>query len=248
MKVNSVANALAVLRRLAAAKSPEGVNVIARGVGVSPSSCFNILKTLTAEEFAHFDPVRKTYTLGPGAVDLAIAALDPDGSFLRTRPFLEEVARAFGVTCGLWRRVGERMILLGAAEGLAVAQIRFTPGQRLPLMSGAMGRCVAASSDLREEDMAQAIDKLQWHARPKLDRYLSEVRTAAQHGYAVDDGDFLQGITSVAAPIVSRDGALAHCIVATTFKGRFDREELRELGRAVRAAGEAAAPLLGALR
>ena len=103
-----MANALAVLRRLATADRPEGVSAIARNIGISPSSCFNILKTLAAEDFAQFDQEHKTYTLGAGAVDLAIAALDPEAGFLRTRPILENLAREFGVTCGLWRRATRR--------------------------------------------------------------------------------------------------------------------------------------------
>jgi DNA-binding IclR family transcriptional regulator len=248
IKVNSVANALAVLRRLATADRPEGVSAIARNIGISPSSCFNILKTLTTEEFAQFDTDAKTYTLGAGAVDLAIAALDPEAGFLRSRPILEGVAREFEVTCGLWRRSGDRLILLGAAENQGIARIRFTPGQRLPLMIGAMGRCVAARSGIPESELAQSIGALKWHDTPKFDRYLSDVRHAAVNGYAIDDGDFLLGITSIAAPVISREGALSHCIAATTFKGRFNREELRQLGVAVRKAAEAAAPLLGSIR
>ena len=248
VKVGSVVNALAVLRRLATTDRAEGVNAIARSVGISPSSCFNILKTLVAEEFAQFDPADKSYTLGPGAVDLALAALDPEAGFMRTRPVLDGVAREFGVTCGLWRRVGERLILLGTAENQDIARIRFMPGQRLPLMSGAMGRCVAAVSGLSDAELAEAIAGLEWHARPKPERYLADVRAAATQGYAVDDGDFLLGITSVAAPVMSREGAAGHCIVATTFKGRLDRQGLRALGEALRTAAEAAAPLLGSVR
>jgi DNA-binding IclR family transcriptional regulator len=248
VRVNSVANALAVLRRLANADRPEGVNAIARNVGISASSCFNILKTLAAEDFAQFDRVHKTYTLGAGAVDLAIAALDPEAGFLRTRSILEGIAREFGVTCGLWRRVGDRLVLLGTVEDQAIARIRFTPGHRLPLMIGAMGRCIAARSNIPESELAETIQSLHWHSAPKLDRYLTEIRQAATNGYGIDDGDFLLGITSVAAPIISREGALTHCIAATTFKERFDREELRTLGRAVRAAAEAIAPLLGSIR
>lgn len=248
IKVNSVANALAVLRRLATADRPEGVSAIARNIGISPSSCFNILKTLTTEEFVQFDTENKTYTLGAGAVDLAIAALDPEAGFLRTRPVLEGIAREFRVTCGLWRRNNDRLILLGTAESEEVARIRFTPGQRLPAMIGAMGRCIAARSGMPEGELAEAISVLTWNETPRFDRYLAEVRAASVNGYAIDDGSYLLGITSVAAPIISREGALTHCIAATTFKGRFDRDELRTLGKAVAKAATATAPLLGSIR
>jgi DNA-binding IclR family transcriptional regulator len=77
---------------------------------------------------------------------------------------------------------------------------------------------------------------------------LSEVRQAAVNGFAIDDGNFLHGITSVAAPVLSREGSLTHCVAATTFKGRFDSKGLRTLGQAVKKASEAAGGLLGSVR
>lgn len=248
VKVNSVVKAVGVLRHLARSHAPEGVNAIARHVGINPSSCFNILKTLAHEDFVLFDKETKTYSLGVGVVDLALAALDPEAGYLRTRPILERLAREYGVTVGLWRRQGDRLILLGAAESEDIARIRLTPGNRLPALIGAMGRCIVARSGMGEAEIAKSIERLKWADRPRLDRYLSEVRVAAVEGYAIDDGNFLQGITSIASPVVSREGSITHCLAATTFKGRFDASGLKQLGIAVREACELALPLLGSVR
>ena len=47
--VESVRTAITILRFVASQSKSFGVNAIAREVGVSPSSCFNIVKTLTLE-------------------------------------------------------------------------------------------------------------------------------------------------------------------------------------------------------
>ena len=52
MTVGSVVQALAILRHLSEASKPLGVTAVARALGISPSSCFNLLKTLVAEDFA----------------------------------------------------------------------------------------------------------------------------------------------------------------------------------------------------
>jgi DNA-binding IclR family transcriptional regulator len=249
IRVNSVANALAVLRYLAANERPEGVSTIARVTEISPSSCFNILKTLVMEDFAQFDLERKTYTLGPAAIDLAIAALDPEAGFVRVRPILEELARTHRVTVGLWRRTSaERLTLIGAVESGDIVGIRLRTGQRLPMMIGAMGRCIAARSGMSETEMAKQLSAMNWSEPPKLDRYLTEVRQAGKNGFAIDDGNFLQGITSVAGAVLSKEEAVTHCIAATTFHGRFDTRELRALGCAVRTAADEVGRLLGGLR
>lgn len=248
-KVRSVSNALAVLRRLAeSTHRPEGVSAIARNVNMSPSSCFNILKTLTAEGFVLFDSEMKTYTLGAGAVDLAVAALDPEADFPRTRHILEGIARDFGVTCGLWHRVGDRLILLGAVEGQEITRIRFSAGVRIPSRIGAMGRCIAAFDGIAEDEIARYLPTLKWDSPPKLKRYLTEVKTAAVNGFAIDEGNFFHGVSSVAAPIIGREGTVTHCMAATTFKGRYDVEGLRTLGRVLIDACETARTLLGGAR
>lgn len=247
-KVNSVIKAMGILRHLAHAQLPEGVNAIARQVGINPSSCFNILKTLAHEDFVRFDRETKTYSLGVAVIDLAVSALDPDAGFLRTRPILERFARENGVTCGLWRRQGDRLILLGTAESEAFARIRFTPGNRLPMYIGAMGRCIIARAGMDEAEIDKAITSLKWASTPKLSHYLAEVRAAGVEGYAIDDGDFLQGVTSIAAPVISREGAITHCVAATTFKGHLDTAALSRLGQAVKKAAEKATPLLWSVR
>jgi DNA-binding IclR family transcriptional regulator len=247
-KVNSVIKAMGILRHLAHSQQPEGVNAIARQVGINPSSCFNILKTLAHEDFVRFDKDTKTYSLGVGIIDLAVSALDPDAGFLRTRPILERVAREHSVTCGLWRRQGDRLILLGAAESEGFARIRFSPGNRLPMYIGAMGRVIIARSGMDEAEVDKALTSLKWASAPKLSRYLAEIRKASVEGYAVDDGNFLQGITSVAAPVISREGSITHCIAATTFKGNLDTTGLAQLGAAVKKASEKATPLLWSVR
>ena len=70
-KVGSITHAFAILRHLSTATAPEGVTTIARSLGISPSSCFNILKTLAAEEYVDFNPQTKAYTLGWAPVVLA---------------------------------------------------------------------------------------------------------------------------------------------------------------------------------
>ncbi|GGC02482.1 transcriptional regulator [Novosphingobium endophyticum] len=247
-KVNSVVKAIGILRHLAQTQLPEGVNAIARQVGINPSSCFNILKTLASEEFVRFDKETKTYSLGVGVIDLAVSALDPDAGFQRTRPILERLAREHGVTCGLWRKQEDRLILLGTAESESFARIRFTPGNRLPMYIGAMGRCFIARAGMGEAEIDKTIASLKWASAPPLSRYLGEVRRAAVAGYAVDDGDFLQGITSVATPLISREGSITHCIAATTFKGHLDTAGLKRLGEAVKKASEKATPLLWSVR
>src|SRR5690606_8876200 len=45
-EVGAVVHAMRILRHLAATPSPQGVAAVARGTGISPSTCFGILRTM----------------------------------------------------------------------------------------------------------------------------------------------------------------------------------------------------------
>ncbi|MFC7608066.1 helix-turn-helix domain-containing protein [Teichococcus aestuarii] len=62
--VGAVIHAIRILQHLAGATGPLGVAAVARGTGISPSTCFNILRTLTRARFVAFRDSDKTYTLG----------------------------------------------------------------------------------------------------------------------------------------------------------------------------------------
>src|SRR3546814_11551882 len=69
--VGAVVNAAAILRHLGASEEPQGVTAIAQALSLSASSCFNILRTLAAEDLVGFDSRRKLYSLGLGLYDIA---------------------------------------------------------------------------------------------------------------------------------------------------------------------------------
>lgn len=222
-RVGSVQAAIAILRHLEKAGAAMGVNALSRTLDISPSSCFLLLKTLADEQFLDFDPATKRYSLGPGAIALGRSAIDPARSFALARTKLEEVAAAHDVTVGLWRlRLSEQLIAVGVAESEATTRIHITVGQRMPIASGAAGRCALAFSKNDGQSVAQRIAAVRWANTPDLDTYLRDLATTRERGWAIDEGDFLQGVTTIAAPVLNRDGALELCLAATMFNGQHD--------------------------
>ena len=91
-RVGSVTSTIAILRLLATVDQPIGVNAIARRLELTPSSCFNILKTLVEEDFVNCDPETKAYSLGGGVIAIARRALDPAEAFELVRARAEDSA------------------------------------------------------------------------------------------------------------------------------------------------------------
>lgn len=232
--VGSIVAAAGILRLLALQNEPLGVNAIARRNGLSPSSCFNILKTLVAEGFADFDPVSKTYSLGVTPVFLARRALNAEQALRLATPHLQNMAANYHCVSSLWKIVPkDRLMLLGLFDSRSVMNIHIEVGQRLPSFVGAMGRCVAASSSLDRGALKVAFDRLSWQKKPTFESYLADVNMARERGWAVDADNFALGVTTVAAAITDRNDTAHYCISNILFSGQAEAAILNEIGAEV---------------
>ena len=234
-RVGSVASAVAILRHLATHPDGAGVVAIARDLGLSPSSCFNVLRTLAAEEFVEFDPKTKIYSLGIGAHVIGRAALDPRAAFHGMRPRLEALADKFRVTAALLGlRRNDRFVIIGFTYCAdAATHIHLTVGHRLPLLIGAAGRCAAAAFEFDDAVLERLLRKVEWATEPTLEEYKASLAFNRTHGWAVDRDGFLNGVTTVAAPVLDQQGRLQFCVSCSTFSGQHSEDEMLALGEAV---------------
>jgi len=233
--VGSIVHAVSILNFLSETEEGPGVTVIANALGISPSSCFNILKTLVAQEFIEFDPRGKTYSIGLGVVNLARRALNRNNIFPLVRSQLQACADEFGLAAGLWRLTRlDRLVLVGLAETEETTRIHLTIGQRLPMLAGAVGRCVAASSTMSRPDIGKHFKNIRWQKPITLTGYLDQVRAVKDRGWAVDADQYMRGVTTVAAAVTDDTGNVRFCLSGTVFSGRHGPEAITKIGERLR--------------
>lgn len=244
--VGAVSNAIALLRSLVAQEAPSGVNTLARAAKVSPSTSFNILKTLAAEGLVDFDPVAKTYSPGAGLFALAMQGADDRGAFARCASLLEDFAQTRGATVTLWRVTPfDKLVLVGIAESKSATRIQMTVGYRLPMLVGAGGRCIAYVLGLTRADIAPQFAELRWDNPVTLTTYLREVEQSAKRGWALDDGDLFGGITTVSVPVVDRNGRPVFIVNCSFFRLQRTKAELATVGKDLKALAPRLAAELG---
>lgn len=233
-KVNTVGQTLALLRFLADAQMPLGVNAISRELNFAPSSCFRILKQLAEEGYAQFDARTKCYSLGSSAVMLARRSLDPSNTFALILPSLTDFVTRTQASVGFWRRIDrDRIVLAGFVESPNPMRIHMSIGQRLPLFIGAVGRAFAAELGLTDDEIRSEQGKLRWQVAPDTTEYCREVKLCRRTGYAVDDGNFAPGVTTVACVLNDAMGGLNYGLSAIRIAGQTDPAKIRELGEAL---------------
>lgn len=233
--VGSIVNAVAILRHLGASNEPLGVTAVASALGISPSSSFNILRTLVAEGLVEFDPRKKTYALGLGTYDLARMALARSQVFQIAQPRLQDLAKHYSVTGALWRIANDqRIVLVGLAESDAPVRIQFQIAQRAPVLTGASGRCYSATHRLSRAEITRRRGEIAGHRKVSVDEYLAEVEMVHKRGWAEDRDGLMQGVTSVAAPVIDESGAMRYSVAAALFTGQHSPETVDLIGRETR--------------
>ena len=207
-----------------------GVNAIARAIKRTPSSCFNILKTLVAEQVVEFDCDTKAYYLGRGMGVIARHAMDPNATYTWMRHRIERLADDWSLTVALWRVVHDsRLVLIGYTTAATSLRIHLTIGQRQPLLAGATGQCIAALSTMSDEQIAAAFPELRWDDPPTLSEYMHQIDQARLRNWGFDDGRFQRGVTSIATSIVDGTNRICYCLSATMFAGQLPTDKLHDL-------------------
>ena len=90
--VKPVVNAIRILRLLSQAGRPERAVDIARQLDINPSTCFNILRTLAAEDMVEFNAMSKRYSAGLGLARLVEQFVTQGQKIQLAKPLLESFA------------------------------------------------------------------------------------------------------------------------------------------------------------
>jgi DNA-binding IclR family transcriptional regulator len=214
-KAPAISRAAAVLRLLGKSDRPLGVQAIARELGLVPSTCLYVLRALAAEELVSFDPDTKRYALEAGVLTLARHWLRRNRFTDIAQPALDRIAAEFGVTMLGVQIVGlDHIIVVAVAQSGQNFQLSAQVGTRFPALISATGRCIAAFEDHPEAELRSRFTKLRWDDPPTFEEWKSQVARTRSQGFAVDPGNYMAGVTVIAAPIHRSATRLSHALVA----------------------------------
>ncbi|UGR23406.1 IclR family transcriptional regulator [Pseudomonas aeruginosa] len=231
--VGAVVNAIQILRHLAHADGPQGVAAIARAAGISPSSAFNILRTLSNERLTSFDDAGKTYQLGLGLSELAVGFVGRSYADL-IQPELERLSLAHHILIALWQVTDDAHIRVIALAAPPVAHVNVAVGTRLPELVGAAGRCIAGLRELPEDELRRRLTRVRWENPPSFERYQAEATEAVERGWAIDQEHLYRGVSMVASAITDRDGQPRFAISAIGISAQHQPDDLERIGTSLR--------------
>ncbi len=211
-RVPAVDKCFSVLHLLAGSKKPLSISHISRKLGVSKSTVFNLVHTLTdlcvLEQRADgkFGFGTQLYVLGRAAGSQAEL-------IMTVRPYLEEISRSSNFSAFFGIRSDLKVVIVDKMDAAVELRVSSDVGMRLPLHAGASGMALLAQlseAELDELLVRMPLEKFTsktYIKKNELKRAVMEVR---EKGVAVDIGGYIEGIVGLAVPLnVNRPGVQA---------------------------------------
>lgn len=245
-KAPAIARAAAILRLLGRSETPLGVNAIARALGLVPSTCLYVLRALAEEELVAFNPDTKRYSLDAGVLTLARGWLRQNQFADVAQPLIDRLARDHGVTMLAVQIVGlEHIVVVATAQGGANFQLSAQVGSRFPALISATGRCIAAFGGYPPDELQSRFALLRWDKPPSYADWLEQVAQTRTQGYGVDAGNYIAGVTVIAAAVRTGVHRPTHALVAVGISGAVDRAGVAIIGQKLDEASQTIIERLG---
>ena len=246
-KAPAISRAAAVLRLLGKSEMPLPLQVIARELGLVPSTCLYVLRALVAEELVAFDPDTKRYALEAGVLTLARQWLRRDRFADLAQPALARISQQFGLTMLGVQIFGlDHIVVVAMNQSSQHFQLSTQIGSRFPALISATGRLIAAYGNYPDADLRARFDTLRWDDPPGFTQWQEQVAQAGAQGFAVDVGNYISGVTVLAAPVwTAKSRRPSHALVATGIGSALRGDNLVACSEAMRAAGLALSQQLG---
>ena len=203
---------------------------IVEATGFAKATVHRILQTLLDYKMVTLTSAGE-YIPGSSALKLAGTALSSIDISEIANPFLEQLAATTGHTVHLAALNHNEAIYVGKRNGATPYHIPSGIGERLPLHSTAIGKCLMADQT-SEEVTNYAVDNglraLTPNTITKLDAYLEELERIRNRGYSFDNEENVPGIRCIGAPVFGLRGEATYGVSMTALAMEKTIEEMEK--------------------
>ncbi|MDG4674823.1 IclR family transcriptional regulator [Shinella sp. 838] len=213
--VRSVLRAAAVIEAIGS--GAKGVTAIAEQIGLSKGTVFDLLKTLEMAGFVRQSQEGDAYQLGPVLLRLAAVGLSQVDLVAVAAPHLQALSDDTGEICHLGRRDGFSVVYLHRAKSqhlVRMLDLNSLVGARSPLHCTSMGKIALAHMTDEEFEDFLVMPREAYTERTITDpaALQAERERVREQGYALNLGEYEEGVHSVAVPLRTSSGSVRHGI------------------------------------
>lgn len=232
----AVTKALAILR-LAATGPSVGPTSVAKVLHVDKSTGSRLIRTLTDEGFLTPQDDGRGWCLGPAVLELAASIhrrIDLQQLALDEMTRLRDLT---GETVSLQTRVGNIRVCVAQVPSLHPIRWVIEVGESRPLTAGSSAKILLAGmpiAELRRLLQRAQFNRFTPHTLGR-DELLAEVNSVRMNGYAINDGERVDGVSGLAVPLRNSSSETIGALAVSGPQARWTRSRMMEYLNAVSA-------------
>jgi IclR family KDG regulon transcriptional repressor len=200
--IQSVSHALDVLEQFTGEADELGVTELSKRLKLHKNNVFRLLATLEARGYIEQNKTTENYRLSIRCLRLGQRFITQVGLLRQARPVLIQVAKTSRETAFIAVMRNNSVVPLDAVEADQPVRLASRIGEFLPLHSTAVGKLHLAFADeeLRSA-LPETLQKFTEKTLVDLQVLTQQLNKIVENGYAVDLGEHIEDVRSVAVPV-----------------------------------------------
>ena len=233
-ETQSISRAIAILDCFRDIQPELGVREIARQVELHPSTVGRLLVTLTSLGILNQDKDTQKYRMGSKVLRWGAVYTSNMDLRLEARPYMEELHKQTKETIHLDIPDGTTRICIERVESSQSLRWVARIGERKPYYASAGGKVMLAyfSPTLQSEILKnEPIEQLTAKTTTNLKLLKQEFDLIRDRGYSISEGERVEGVSCVAAPIFDASNKIIGAITISGPTTRFSAKKIQEYGQ-----------------
>ncbi|MBG9980336.1 IclR family transcriptional regulator [Facklamia sp. DSM 111018] len=245
--LDSVSNALRILKSYSHSQPVKRVNDIAKELNVSKSTASRLVKTLAAEGFLTKDTESAGYRLGKMTLTLGGIFANSNEIYREMGPVLNEIVSETKESAHLAVIIEKELVYLMKYVGPYYADTKIDIGETNPLHATSSGKVLLAYGDSNRinEIKKEGLDAYTEHTITNPILFEKELLKIRRNGYAVSMEEYTYHNFSIAAPVFNIDGEVVCAIGMAAPTSRLKQNKLPNLIKIIVNGSKIASELLG---
>jgi DNA-binding IclR family transcriptional regulator len=190
-----------------------GITELGDALDLPPSTVHGIVKSLAAHGLVTKEPNGSRYMLGPALLRLSSVYLDTLDVRVRAMRWTQELSRRTGLAVRLGVELFDEVIIIHHNSRPDGSQQMLETGISIPVHASALGKVLLTyNTDQAKSVLAHPLRPLTGDTITDPDQLRLDLNEVAQVGLAFERDEAVIGESSVAAPVVDRDGQVIAAI------------------------------------
>jgi IclR family KDG regulon transcriptional repressor len=227
--IQSVSHALDVLEQFTGEPDELGVTELSKRLKLHKNNVFRLLATLEARGYIEQNKATENYRLGVRCLRIGQRFVMQTGLLRQARPVMHQVAKACHETSFITVMRDGCAIALDAVEAEQPVRMVSRIGDPLPLHCTAAGKMhLAFADDELRASLPEALQK--FTEKTLVDRQVlgQQLKKIVESGFAVDVGEHIEEVRSVAVPIRDYTRAVVGSLAVSGPAYRLSQERLEK--------------------